>query len=77
MECRMLRLNEVLITIEERYNITNKICIEFSTPQSEEEFCSEPRHCVKHEIVITGSPCYSCTRRIAPENEAIVKAEIF
>ncbi|XP_040566734.1 uncharacterized protein [Lepeophtheirus salmonis] len=76
MECRMLRRNEVLTTIEERCKFTNKLCTKFATPQSEKEFHSEPRHVVKHEIFTTGSPCYSRTRRITSEKEAIVKADI-
>ncbi|XP_040569846.1 uncharacterized protein [Lepeophtheirus salmonis] len=48
----------------------------YPTPQSEKEFCQEPRHAVQHEIFITWNPCFSCTRRLIPEKETIVRKEI-
>ncbi|CAB4059016.1 unnamed protein product [Lepeophtheirus salmonis] len=43
---------------------------------SEEEFCSEPQHHIKHEIFTTGSPSYLSNCRITPGKEDIVKVEI-
>nr|XP_040582633.1 uncharacterized protein LOC121131176 [Lepeophtheirus salmonis] len=61
--------------IEERSDIARKMLARYPTPQSEKEFCPEPRHVVQHEIFTTGNPCFSRTHRLTSEKETIVRKE--